>query len=81
MVIDHHRVSSSSSSSSWFQSGLGSSLFTLLRADHHLGNKVDDGARRLLRVVLREQVTHIVCGSAGLPRHEAEDPAEAKRSG
>lgn len=80
VVKVHHPVSSSSSSSSSFQSVqvLGSSLLTLLRADHHLGNEVDDGAGRLLRVVLREQMAHVLRGSAGLPRHKAEDPGKGR---
>lgn len=78
ITVQNH-VSSSSSSLQSIQV-LGSSLLTLLWADHHLGNKVDDGACWLLRVVLREQVTHIVSGSAGLPRHKAKDPREAEQS-
>lgn len=80
ITVNHHVSSSSSSSSFQSVQMLGPSLLTLLRADHHLGNKVDDGARRLLRVVLSEQVAHVVRGRAGLPRHEAEDPAEAEQS-
>lgn len=30
-----------------------------MRADHDLGDKVDDGAGRLLRVVLSKQVAHV----------------------
>ena len=58
------------------RSAQSAGLLTLLRADHHLGNEVDDGARRLLRVVLRKQVTYIVRGRASFPRHKAEDPAQ-----
>lgn len=53
-------------------------LLTLLRADHHFGYKVDDGACRLLGVVLCKQVTHVVRGCACFSRHEAKDPAEEK---
>lgn len=55
-------------------------LLTLLRADHHLGNEVDDGARWLLRVVLGKQVTYVVRGSASFPRHKAKDPAGVEQS-
>ncbi len=55
-------------------------LLTLVRADHHLGNKVDDGARWLLGVMLCKQVTDIVHGSASFSRHKAKDPAEVEQS-
>lgn len=54
-------------------------LLTLVRADHHLGDEVDNSARRLLGVVLGKQVTNIVRGSASFPRHKAEDPAKRWR--
>lgn len=45
-------------------------------ADHHLGDKVNDGTGRLLGVVLGEQVAHVIRPARRLPRHEAENPGE-----
>lgn len=55
-----------------FESG----LLTLVRADHHFRNKVDNSAGRLLGIVLGKQVTHVVRGRASFPGHKAEDPAK-----
>lgn len=51
-------------------------LFGLLRAYHHLGDKVDNGAGGLLGVVFGEQVTHILCAASAFPRNKAKDPVK-----
>jgi len=45
-------------------------------ADHHFGEEVDDGVRRLVWVALREDVARISRAAAGLPRNEPEHPAQ-----
>lgn len=42
-------------------------------ANHDLRHKVDNGTSRLLRVMFRKQVAHVVCGTALLPRHKSKD--------
>lgn len=49
-------------------------LFGLLRADHHLRDKVDNSTGGLLGVVFGKQVTHILCAAPAFPRNEAKDP-------
>lgn len=53
--------------------GVGSSL--LAGTQHDLGDKVDNGGSRLVRVQLSEQVAGVVRGAALLPGHKAEEPA------
>lgn len=48
----------------------------LLRADHDLGDEVDDGAGGLLGVVFSKQVAHVVHAAARLPGYETENPAQ-----
>lgn len=69
-------MSTVNESQSWYPAEV--TLLTLLRANHYLGNKVDNGARWLFRVMLRKQVTHIVRGSATFPCNKAKDPAETE---
>lgn len=52
---------------------VGSSL--LAGTQHDLGDKVDNGGSRLVRVKLSEEVAGVVRGAALLPSHEAEEPA------
>lgn len=52
---------------------LGGSDF-LRGANHDLGHEVDDGAGRLLRVVLCKEVAYVVRGTALLPGHKTKDP-------
>lgn len=52
----------------------------LLRADHDLGDEVDDGAGRLLRVVLSKQVAHVVHAAARLPGYEPEYPVKETKN-
>lgn len=49
----------------------------LLGSDHDLRYEVHNGAGRLLWIVLRKQVAHVVGGAALLPRNEPEHPARA----
>lgn len=53
----------------------GSSL--LARAQHDLGDKVDDGRSRLVGVQLGEEVAGVVRGAPLFPGHEAKEPGGA----
>jgi len=55
---------------------MGSGLHEVTLADHHFGEEVDDGVRRLVWVALREHVARISRAAAGLPRNEPEHPAQ-----
>lgn len=45
----------------------------LASTQHDLGDKVDNGRRRLVGVKLCEEVASVVCGAALLPGHEAKE--------
>lgn len=51
-----------------------------LRPQHDFVDEVDDGPSGLLRVHLCKQVTHVLCGAARPPRHEAKHPAGENES-
>lgn len=55
-------------------------LFGLVRSYHHLGDKVDDGAGGLFRVVFGKQVTDILCAASAFPCDEAKDPVKHKQT-
>lgn len=49
-------------------------LLGLQRANHHLGDEVDNSTGWLFRVVLCKQVADVLCAATTLSRYEAKDP-------